>query len=106
MKNKTRINKNSPRFCKHCGKQIRYLLLEDYAYKYENKVFCSYSCLQAYKKKINANEKTDKILLSIKEYNDQQKARRLKLELRIKLQDKNLLKLLERQKKYQKPSSF
>ena len=60
---------NSKYVCQQCGKPFS-VCAEDYGYKYRNKKFCSYSCYRAYMRKIGAYKDSEKLLESIKRYNE------------------------------------
>lgn len=85
-----KMSNNLTKYCDGCGKEIgSFSTLEDYAYKFNSKVFCSWHCLSAYKKSVGANKVADKIMSDIEEHNKNRKI--LDERLRI-LSYKNLLK--------------
>ena len=54
--------------CALCGEEIHLYLYHDYAYKFEEKYFCKYSCLQKYKRQHGEFLHTEKIEKNIENY--------------------------------------
>ena len=74
--------------CALCGEEIHLYLYHDYAYKFEEKYFCKYSCLQKYKRQHGEFLYTEKIEKTIENYDEKAEQ---------KIQQQKLIEKMEKQ---------
>ena len=55
--------------CGHCGKVFRGNYSGEYAYRHDNKNFCSYGCYRAYLRESGVLTESEKVLEDIRKHN-------------------------------------